>query len=350
MNKRIAVVGAGAVGGYIGGFLAHGGHNVTLIDPWPEHVETVRAHGMELFGMSDAERVTVRVPIIHLTELQGVVRQQPFDIAIVSTKSYDTAWAATMIAQYLSPDGYVVSAQNCINEPCIASIVGWGKTVGCVVGGGIGVELFQPGHIRRGYAKTGLPGSLIVGEVHGRVTDRIRELAEILSSVDAVTTTTNLWGERWSKLCVNGMRNAVSAATGLYGNARDQNDASRLVGIKLGGESVRVGQALGYDFDHVDNLDAELLAKASEGDRPALDKIEAEMLGATKTTKRSNLQRPSMAQDIAKGRRTEIEQINGYIARCATEIGITAPTHAMITSLVKRIECGEITADPKNLL
>jgi 2-dehydropantoate 2-reductase len=350
MTKRIAVVGAGAVGGYIGGFLAHGGHNVTLIDPWPEHVETVRARGLELFGMSDEERLTVKVPIIHLTELHGAIRQRPFDIAIVSTKSYDTAWATTMIAPYLAPDGYIVSAQNCINEPCIASIVGWGKTVGCVVGGGIGVELFEPGHIRRSYAKTGKPGSLIVGEVHSRITDRIRELAEILGSVDVVTTTTNLWGERWSKLCVNGMRNAVSAATGLYGNARDQNDASRGVGIKLGGESVRVGQALGYDFDHVDNLDAELLARASEGDKSALEKIEGTMLEATKTTKRSNLQRPSMAQDIAKGRRTEIEQINGYIAKSASEIGITAPTHEMITALVKRIERGDIAADPSNLL
>jgi 2-dehydropantoate 2-reductase len=349
MSKRIAVVGAGAVGGYIGGFLAHGGHDVTLIDPWPEHVETTRANGMELFGMSDAERLTVKVPIIHLTEVQYFIRQRPIDIAIVSVKSYDTGWAATMIAQYLAPDGYIVSAQNCINEPRVASVVGWGKTVGCVVGGGIGVELFQPGHIRRSYAKTGLQGSLFVGEVHGRITPRIRELAEILGSVDAVSITTNLWGERWSKLCVNIMRNAVSAATGLYGNERDRHDASRRISIKLGGEAVRVGQALGYNFDHVGNLDAELLARAL-GDKGALEEIETVMLTATKTTERSELQRPSMAQDIAKGRRTEIEQMNGFIAKCAIEIGITAPTNEMLTSLIKGIERGDIVANPENLL
>lgn len=349
MSKRIAIVGAGAVGGYIGGFLAQGGYDVTLIDAWPEHVETTRANGMELFGMSDAERLTVKVPIIHLTDVQSFIRQRPIDIAIVSVKSYDTEWTVTMISQYLSPDGYIVSAQNCINEPRIASIVGWGKTVGCVVGGGIGVELFKPGHIRRSYAKTSTPISLIVGEVHGRITPRVRELAKILSCVDTVSTTSNIWGERWSKLCVNVMRNAPSAATGLYGNARDQHDVVRRICIKLGGEAVRVGQALGYDFDHVGNLDADLLVRAL-GDKGALEEIEKLMLAATKTAERGALQRPSMAQDIAKGRRTEVEQMNGFIVKCATQMGISTPTNEMLTSLVKRIERGDIKADPANLL
>ena len=350
MGKRIAIVGAGAVGGYIGSFLAHGGHDVTLVDPWPEHVEAIRANGMELFGMSDAERLTVKVPAIHLTEVQSFAKQKPIDIAFVSVKSYDTEWATTMIAQYLSADGYIVSAQNCINEPKVASIVGWGRTVGCVVGGGIAVELFQPGHIRRSMAKTRVHPALRVGEVHGRITRRVEELGELLDSVDATEVTSNLWGERWSKLCVNGMRNGVSAATGLGGNQRDSHDALRRFCITLGGESVRVGQALGYDFDHVANLDAERLARAGEGDKAALEEIEAVMLAGTNATARSELQRPSMAQDMAKGRRTEIEQMNGFIAQQALACGITAPSHAKLTEIVKRVERGVVPAAPQNLL
>ena len=261
-----------------------------------------------IFGSSDTDRFTVKVPIIHLTEVQSFIRQRSIDIAIVSMKSYDTLWAVTMIAQYLASDGYIVSAQNSINEPIIATVVGWGKTTGCVVGGGSGsgirAELFKAGHIRRTSAKTNEVVSLLVGEVHGRITSRIRKLAEILNCVDMADVTTNIWGERWSKLCVNGMRNAVSAATGLSGNERDRHDAIRRISIKLGGEAVRVGQALGYDFDHVANLDAERLACASEGDKAALEEIEAAILSVTKNTARSDLQRPSMAQDIAKGRRT----------------------------------------------
>src|SRR6202789_1283841 len=132
MKKRIAVVGAGAVGGYVGASLAHAGHDVTLIDPWPEHVEAIRANGMNLYGMTEAERRTVKVNAMHLTELQNLAKQRPIDIAFISMKSYDTIWATQMIRQYLSPGACVVSMQNCINEERVASVVGWGRTLGVI--------------------------------------------------------------------------------------------------------------------------------------------------------------------------------------------------------------------------
>ena len=97
MSRRIAVVGAGAVGGYAGAHMAAAGHDVTLIDPWPEHVEQLKAHGMEIFGMTPAERMTVKVNAMHITEAQSLAKQKPIDIAFVSVKSYDTVWAATLI-------------------------------------------------------------------------------------------------------------------------------------------------------------------------------------------------------------------------------------------------------------
>src|SRR3954471_22296269 len=93
MAKRIAVVGAGALGGYVGGSLAQLGHDVTLIDAWPENVETIRARGLELDGMTPEERFTVKnLRILHVTEAQSLAKT-PFDVAMVSMKSYDTLWA-----------------------------------------------------------------------------------------------------------------------------------------------------------------------------------------------------------------------------------------------------------------
>ena len=132
MRPRIAVIGAGAVGGYVGDHLARTGQDVTLIDPWPAHVEAIRAHGLELEGVTPEEGCTVRVDAIHLTELQDFSKQRPVDIAIIAVKSYDTEWATTMIRQYLAEGGYVVSLQNCINEERIAALVGWDRTVGCI--------------------------------------------------------------------------------------------------------------------------------------------------------------------------------------------------------------------------
>jgi len=349
MPPRIAVIGAGAVGGYVGGLMAQAGHDITFVDPWPEHVAAIREHGLAIEGVTPEESCTVRVNALHLTELQSFSRQRPVDIAIVAMKSYDTEWATTMIRQYLAEGGYVVSLQNCINEERIAALVGWGRTVGCIAAL-LAAELYAPGRIRRTVAKGGQEHTVFrLGEVHGRITPRVEALGAMLADVDSVRVTKNLWGERWSKLCVNGMRNGVSAATGLGGNDREQHDAVRRFSIRLGGEAVRIGQALGYDIEPIAKINPERLAQASEGDARALDEVEAILIAGSNTAERSDLQRPSMAQDIAKGRRTEIEFMNGFIVEQGTRVGRTAPAHAALVEIVKRVERGELAQSPEIL-
>jgi 2-dehydropantoate 2-reductase len=351
MSKRIAVIGAGAVGGYAGAHMTAAGHDVTLIDSWPEHVEQMKSDGLEIYGMTPAERMTVKVNAMHITEVQKLAKQRPIDIAFIAVKSYDTIWATTLIGQYLSASGCVVSMQNCINEERVAGVVGWGRTLGCIVTGGVGVDLYQPGHIRRGYAKRADITSFYVGEPSGRITKRSVEIAEILASVDSSKATDNLWGERWTKLCVNGMRNGVSAATGMGGNARDNHAAIRRICIQLGGESVRVGQKLGYKLGNVGALPFETLARSMEGDAAAYTQIERLMTeGGAGQAERSDYQRPSMAQDMEKQRRTEIEFMNGFIASEGARVGIRAPTHEMLTRQVLRVERGEIPPRPENVL
>ena len=344
MGKRIVFVGAGARGGYVGGHLTRAGHDVTFIDPWPEHVEYMRKNGIQLSGRTPAEKHTVPVSVLHFSDVQGLVKQKPIDVVFLSVKSYDTEWATMMIREYLAPDGFIVSLQNCINEECIAKHVGWGRVVGCIASL-IAVELYQPGHVKRTVEMGGDKHTVFrVGEPHGRVTKRVEEIAEMLRSVDSAKTTTNLWGERWSKLVVNSMRNGLSAATGLWGNQRDQMEAPRWVSIRLGSEAVRVGQALGFQLERMLGMDAEVLARAGEGHTDALTEITEVLVEGAK--KRSDDQRPSMAQDIAKGRRTETDFINGFIAARGTEIGVPAPVQAKMHAVVKRVESGEWKPGP----
>jgi 2-dehydropantoate 2-reductase len=348
-DKRIAVVGAGAIGGYTGGHLAHNGFDVILIDPWPEHVETIRRDGLAIEGMTQEEFVCARPRILHLTELQSLAKEQPIDIAMVAVKSYDTEWATRMIAQYLAPDGYVVSLQNCINEERIAGIVGWDKTIGCIPAL-LGAELYAPGRVRRTAARGASTYEVYrVGEVHGRITPRLEELAAIIATVDTVKATTNLWGERWSKLCVNGMANGVAAATGMSGNEMNRDEKIRRLSIRLAGEGVRVGQALGYQLEHIRNHEPEALARAAAGDPAALDEVESQIMAGLRSNTRSDLARPSMGQDMAKGRRTEIDFINGVIAARGAEIGVPAPTHIKLIAAVKEVEHGKKPAAPENL-
>jgi 2-dehydropantoate 2-reductase len=262
-------------------------------------------------------------------------------------KSYDTEWATHLIRPYLAPDGYVVSLQNCINEERIAAIVGWGKTLGCIASL-VAAELYAPGHVKRTVPLGGEKHIVFrVGEVHGRVSKRAEEVAELLRPADSAKVTTNLWGERWSKLVVNSMRNGLSAATGLNGNARDTAEGPRWLSIRLGSQAVRVGQALGYQLERMLGMEAETLARAGEGNRDALAEIVDILLEAAK--KRSDEQRPSMAQDIAKGRRTETDFINGYVAAKGEEIRVPAETHGRMNAIVRRVERGEIRASPENI-
>ncbi len=349
MGKRIAIVGAGALGGYVGGNLAHQGHDVTLIDPWPENVETIRTKGLELDGLTPEERFTVKgVKILHLTEVQSLARK-PVDVAMVAMKSYDTAWATMLIKPYLSQQGFVVSLQNCLNEETIANIVGWGRTVG-VVASLISVDLFEAGRIRRTIPKGGDKHTVFrVGEPHGRITERVEELVGWFAQIDSSKATTNLWGERWTKLVQNGMGNGVTAATGMTSGDCLRNDIVRRLQIKLAGEAVRVGQALGYQLEKIRGFEADVFARAAEGDAAALAQIEPTLIPQEGANPRGAIQRPSMAQDMIKGRRTEIDAMNGYIAAKGAEIGVPAPNHAMLTEIVTRVERGELKQSPANL-
>src|SRR5277367_152710 len=338
MGRKIAIVGAGAVGGYAGAHMVQAGEDVTFIDPWPEHVEHMRKHGLRVTHARDVAEFTVPVRALHLTDAQQLAKEKPVDIAFVCMKSYDTAWAATLIKQYLAPDGYVVSLQNCMNEETIAGIVGWGKTLGCIASS-ITVNLPEPGLIHRGAAKHGAAHTVFrAGEVHGRITPRAEEICRLVAYADSAKVTGNLWGERWSKLVANAMQNGLSACTGLGGGDMLKNDPIRRFSTRLGSEAIRVGQAHGYQLEEILHLPPETIARAGEGDEAAMKQVDERRFADSK--KSSGGQRPSMGQDMQKGRRTEIEFINGHIVREGEKLGMPCRANAILTDIVMRVEKG----------
>src|SRR5499425_1240657 len=348
MGRKIAIVGAGAVGGYAGAHMVKAGEDVTFIDPWPAHVEHMRKHGLRVTHAMKEPEFTVPVRALHVTDAQQLAKEAPVDIAFVCMKSYDTAWATMLIRQYLAPDGYVVSLQNCMNEETIAGVVGWGKTLGSIASS-ITVELHAPGQIRRAAGKSGTRHTVFrVGEVHGRITERAKEVCQLVSYADSAMVTENLWGERWSKLVTNVMGNGLSACTGMISREMAKNDAIRHFSTRLGSEAIRVGQALGYVFDEVSHMDPETIARAGEGDAEATKEIDEHRL-AEANRPGGGEHRPSMGQDMVKGRRTEIQFLNGFVVRKGEEVSIATPTNAVLTDIVTRVERGELKPDPKHI-
>lgn len=343
-NPRILILGAGAVGGYIGAYFAREGQDVILADPWVEHVEKMRRDGLRLQGATPEECFTTPVRALHLGELQSLRRERLADIVFISLKSYDTAWAATMLREVMAPGAVVVVMQNSINEPTVASVLGWP----CVLGGianKIVVELIEPGFIRRSIAKGGAGFEVFrVGEPHGRITPRAKQIAEMLSKVDSTKVTPALWGERWSKLVQNAMSNAVASVSGLSTRSYIEEPLTRRLSIRVAGESAYVGQAIGYPLEPINGEAPELWIEAwreAEGKTSANGALKrAEEVVLSIASRMEYTARPSMAQDVAKGRRSEIEHINGMVVDEATSHGVEAPINAALLRRVREIERG----------
>ena len=140
MGKHIAVVGAGAIGGYVGANMVRAGEDVTFIDGWAEHVQEMRRDGLHITCVEANNNFHVPVRALHISDVPQLIRERPIDIAFISVKSYDTRWATTMMLPYMAADGCFVSLQNGINEERIAGVAGWNRTLGCAVAG-IGGEL-----------------------------------------------------------------------------------------------------------------------------------------------------------------------------------------------------------------
>ncbi len=348
MSKRIAIMGCGALGGYVGGYLTREGLDVTMIDPWPEHVAAMRDPGLKLSGVTEEECFDVKCNTVLQSEFPAPGEIEPFDIIIIAVKSYDTTEAAEFVKPHLKEDGgFAVSLQNGINEHLIADVLGAERTVGCIASQ-ISLSLPGPGDIQRKIKKGGDQHVVFrVGEISGAATPRVEEIANMLSCIDSSRATDNLMGERWSKLAANAMRNPVSAATQQGANTNDKDDHIRRITIGLAAEAVRVARAEGAKLVKIMGLSPDDLVGADEGDADAtkavMDKFMADM------ERRKDSQRPSMAQDVAKGRPTEIDHINGLIADRGKMHGIPTPLNDGIRSVIKNIEAGTLKPGPETL-
>lgn len=341
MARKILFVGAGAIGSYLGAFLSRAGHDLTLVDPWAEQVETVRQRGITVTGPHDP--FTARPAILHLHEAQRLPRD--FDAAFVAMKAYDTAWAAQLALRHLGPDGVVVAAQNCWPDPAVAAVTGPSRALGLVMSK-IGVAMWKAGEVGRGLERAQGSGHDVfrVGEHDGRVSRRARELAEILSVVDGSQVTDNLWGERWCKLCANAMGNPVQAMSGLGSVEIAGSEVGRAITIHLAAESARVGLALGYRVPKFNGASAEEWAAADQ--TAAWEKLDTMLTptGASKVNWRA-----SMAQDVAKGRPTEIDEMNGFVVAQGRACGVPTPVSAAVVAVMHEVQSGARAQAPENI-
>ncbi|MGE0750477.1 MAG: ketopantoate reductase family protein [Variibacter sp.] len=338
----IVFLGAGAVGGYVGGMLSLAGEEVILLDPWPAHVDAIRADGLKIETPEGTH--TVKPQALHFSEAQ-TLRHLPVRFAFLTVKLYDTDWAATLLADVV-PRAPIVTLQNAFVEERVARIAGWTRTLG-VVGGTLDVSLVGPGHVRRTRKRGGAKPVFKAGEMSGRETPRVRAIAALLGQVDNATVTTHLWDDRWEKLCANTMTSGVSGVSGLSLKEVYGREDTRRIILRLGAEAIALGTELGFHLDTLFGLPPERWRAAGAGDRLAVDETMAALAAVTASMVAGG---PSGSlQDLSKGRRTEVDFFNGYIAAEGAAHGVPVPTHAAVAAMVRKMEAGEIRPAPEHL-
>ncbi|HEV7264597.1 MAG TPA: 2-dehydropantoate 2-reductase [Falsiroseomonas sp.] len=341
---RIALLGGGAVGSFLAGSFAAAGHQVVLIDGWPEHVAAIRAHGLLLKSPEGEQRA--HPDAWHLGEAHRL-RAMNAEVAFLTVKLYDTDWAAALLATWLPPSVPVVTLQNALVEERVARALGWGRVLGAI-GSGLDVLLAGPGEMRRSRRRGAAGGAVFkVGEVHGRRTPRAERIAALLSAADSAAVTTDLWTERWSKLTANTMTSGLSGLTGLSLKQVYSQDDTRRIAIRLAAEAIAVGEALGFRLQKLFGESPETWRHAAKDDPQAETAALAAMAMQAATMAEGGMS--GTLQDLSKGRPTEVTFFNGYIAEEAARLGLAAPTHARIAALIAEAERGRLPLEPGNI-
>lgn len=331
MDKKIAVLGAGAIGSSVSADLTRAGHDVTVIDQWPAQVDTLNAAGLRIHMPDEHLQASIRA--CHLCDLSSANLE--FDIVFLAVKSNDHRWMAEFIKPYLKRDGVLVPTQNGMNDDSIASIVGRERVVGCVVE--LSAEIFTPGLVKRN--TTHQTTWFSVGELDGLYTPRVREIESLLRHVGRCDVTNNIYGAKWTKLIANTMTMGPFGLLGLPNSEAASLPGMFDISVKLGKESLAVGTALGYRIEPIFGLRADEFGGSSDQNLVTAMKT---LLGHVSRG------RTAPIHDHIKGRTSEMEFISGVVARKGRELGIATPFNDAVVEIDRQINRREIRMDRSN--
>jgi 2-dehydropantoate 2-reductase len=332
---EIAIIGAGAIGGVIGAYLAAKGENVVLCDIAEDHVNQINERGLTIEGPDE----TFTVKCQAFTPNQLVARRKPLETILICVKAQHTKDAVQQILPLLTEESVIVSVQNGLCEKEIARIAGKERTVGCFVN--FSADYLEPGRILYGGV-----ASLYIGELNSIRSPRLIDLHQRLQKWGPAQITDNIWGFLWGKMSYAGLLYATALADETMAAVVRKQDLRDML-MELCSEILEVADREGVTPLGFDDWEPGLVYPRESRNREVLDaQLEklAERMATNKKTK------SGIWRDLAvRKRRTEIDAQLVPIVEIGKQYGVNMPLTSRLIEQIKELEEGTRQMSWENL-
>lgn len=332
-ESRICIIGAGAIGGVVAGVLAREGYQIQLVVKHPDLAEKISRKGIEVKGVCGNFTIPV-ASVAKPDELSGT-----FDYVLIATKADRLVDAAREILPFLNKKSRVVSMQNGICEDMLADVVGIERTIGCVVGFGSTMHT-------HGEVEMTTWGEIIIGNWDREPDEKLEQIAGILGHVVKTRTTHEILPELYSKLIINSCITTLGVICGQYLGEMLVKRKTRNLFIEVIREAVEVAGAMGITVPPGATGKLDYYKFLAPGPMSGVKRhLTIRVIGMKYRKLKS-----SSLQSLERGRKTEVNIYNGYIASKGRELGVATPVNEQLTRMVGEIEQGKRKIDPGNFI
>ena len=320
----ITIYGAGAIGGVTGAALARAGHDVLLVDRAEDHVAAMNAHGLTI----ESREGSVTVPVRAITP--GALDHE-LGLVLLAVKSQDTSAALEVLTPRLAEAGAIVSLQNGLNQELIAEKIGAPRTVGCLVNWA--ADWVAPGRILHGGH-----GALVLGELDGRMSDRVQGLAKLLAVVAPTEVTDNVLGYTWAKHVYGALLVATAVVDAHVYEVVERSPEVQQMLVALVVENMRAAEAAGIRLEPFDEYAPADYRAAARGDlaarQRAMEIIARHYRQHTKT-------KTGIWRDlVVRRRKTEVGALLGATVAKARTLGLDMPLTERLIAMIEDLELG----------